>query len=61
VFEMLHHNLRETRILMPHAHVGHGRHSVQDEEGVLDIMYPFHVWPVQVLQAGDKHLCFLFL
>lgn len=46
---------------MPHAHVGHGRHSVQDEEDALDIVYSFHVQPVQGLQPGGKHLYFLFL
>lgn len=27
VFEMMHHNLRETGILMAHAHAGRGRHT----------------------------------
>jgi hypothetical protein len=41
VFEMMHHNLRERGTLMLHSLGDRGRHSVWDEEGMLDtIHYP---------------------
>jgi hypothetical protein len=32
VFEMVHHNMRETGTLIPHTHAGHRRCNVWDEE-----------------------------
>jgi hypothetical protein len=46
VFEIVYHNLRETGTLMPHADVGHGRHSVQDKAA----LYIVHSNPSTHLQ-----------